>query len=65
MRLRRRVVIGLALWLCRSHAAIAQSPGPVAEVEGLRLFSDFWLNLHISCMRPRGLAAPTLRRHGG
>lgn len=46
MRLRRSVVIGLAFWLCGSHAAIAQSPGPVAEVEGLRLFSDFWLNLH-------------------
>lgn len=46
MRLRRCVVIGLALWLCGSHAAIAQSTGPVVEVEGLRLFSDFWLNLH-------------------
>jgi hypothetical protein len=46
MRPRRSVVIGLALWLCGSHAAIAQSPGPVAEVEGLQLFSDFWLNLH-------------------
>ena len=46
MRLRRCVVIGLASWLCGYHAAIAQSTGPVAEVENLRLFSDFWLNLH-------------------
>ena len=45
MRLRRCVVIGLALWLCGSHAAIAQSAAPVGEVAGLRLFSDFWLNL--------------------
>ena len=43
---RRCVWITLALWLSVSHAAIAQSTGSVAEVEGLRMFSDFWLNLH-------------------
>jgi hypothetical protein len=43
---RRCVLITLALSLFFSHAAIAQSAGPVAEVEGLRMFSDFWLNLH-------------------
>lgn len=43
---RRCVWITLALSLSVSHAAIAQSTGPVAEVEGLRMFSDFWLNLH-------------------
>jgi hypothetical protein len=32
MRPRRCAVIGLALWLCGSHAAIAQSTGPVAEM---------------------------------
>lgn len=43
---RRCVLITLALSLFVSHAAIAQSARPVAEVEGLRMFSDFWLNLH-------------------
>jgi hypothetical protein len=43
---RRCVWITLALSLSVSHTAIAQSTGPVAEVEGLRMFSDFWLNLH-------------------
>ncbi|HKE22988.1 MAG TPA: hypothetical protein VKB88_11410 [Bryobacteraceae bacterium] len=43
---RRRVWIMLALWFSVSDIAIAQSTEPVAEIEGLRLFSDFWLNLH-------------------
>jgi len=46
MRKCRCVWITLAVSLCVSHAAIAKSTGPVAEVEGLRMFSDFWLNLH-------------------
>jgi len=39
-------LITLVLSLSFSHAAIAQLRGPVAEVEGLQMFSDFWLNLH-------------------
>ena len=42
----RRVWITLALGLSISHAASAQSTRPVAEVQGFRIFSDFWLNLH-------------------
>ena len=36
----------VALCVSVSQAATAQSTGPVAEVEGLQMFSDFWLNLH-------------------
>jgi hypothetical protein len=43
---RRCVWITLALSLSVSQTAIAKFTGPVAEVEGLRMFSDFWLNLH-------------------
>jgi hypothetical protein len=43
---RRSVWIALALWASVSDVAIAQSTEPVADVEGLQLFSDFWLNLH-------------------
>jgi hypothetical protein len=40
------VWITFALWFSASHAATAQSTKPVAEVAGLEMFSDFWLNLH-------------------
>src|SRR5215471_21724144 len=43
---RRCVWITLTLSLSLSHIATAQATGPVGEVEGLRMFSDFWLNLH-------------------
>lgn len=36
----------VALCVSVSQAATAHSTKPVAEVEGLQMFSDFWLNLH-------------------
>ena len=36
----------VALCVSVSQAATARSARPVAEVEGLQMFSDFWLNLH-------------------
>jgi hypothetical protein len=46
MQKRRWVWITLTLGLSLCHAASAQSTRPVAEVQGFRMFSDFWLNLH-------------------
>jgi hypothetical protein len=44
--LARYVGFALALFLCGPSVVIAQPTSPAAEVAGLQLFSDFWLNLH-------------------
>lgn len=36
----------VAFALALGSAAMAQSPEPAAEIRGLRMYSDFWLNLH-------------------
>ena len=46
MPLGRYIGFALALFLCGPSVVSAQATGPAAEVAGLQLFSDFWLNLH-------------------